>query len=84
MSRMCISCQSRVLNLDDLIYSCTDNINIHRVNVHGRFGEHGHLRANNTSALVACLEDFTASDQSARTFSEYAAQYSCHTLIDSS
>ena len=42
--------------------------------MHGRVGEHGHLRANNSSDLVACSEDFviSASDPSARTFSAYA------------
>ena len=52
MSRVYVSCQSRAMNLDDLFMH--ENLPYHQ-----SLSDHGNLRANNKSNLVACLDDFT-------------------------
>ena len=52
MSRVYISCQSRAMNLDDLFMH--ENLPYRQ-----SLSDHGNLRANNKSGLVACLDDFT-------------------------
>ena len=52
MSRVYVSCQSRAMNLDDLFMH--DNIPYRH-----SLSDHGNLRANNKSDLVACFDDFT-------------------------
>ena len=52
MSRVYLSCQSRAMNLDDLFMD--ENLPYRQ-----SLSDHGNLRANNKSDLVACFDDFT-------------------------